>query len=116
VVHIALETGLLLAQDAGDGSTTGNPLGFLLPIILIGGVFYLLLVLPQRRRMRKMQELRDSIEIGDEVRTIGGIYGTVTGELGDSFLIDIGSGTTIRVVKRAVAEKVEEPGEGGDDG
>lgn len=104
--HIASETGLLLAQDAGDGATNGSPLGFLLPIILIGGVFYLLLVLPQRRRMRKMQELRASIEIGDEVRTIGGIYGTVTGEQADSFLLDIGGGTTIRILKRAIADRV----------
>ena len=103
--HIAFETGLLLAQDAGETNPT-NPLGFLLPIVLIGGVFYLLLVLPQRRRMRKMQTLRDSIEIGDEVRTIGGIYGTITGEQGDSFLLDIGGGTTIRIVKRAIADKV----------
>jgi len=105
---MAAQTGLLLAQEAGDGTTDGSPLSFLVPLVLIGGVFYLLLVLPQRRRMRKMQELRDSIEIGDEVRTIGGIYGTVTGEQGDSFLLDIGSGTTIRIVKRAIAEKVAE--------
>jgi preprotein translocase subunit YajC len=111
VFRIAAQTGLLLAQDAGDGTSDGNPLGFLLPIVLIGAVFYLLLVLPQRRRMRKMQDLRDSIEIGDEVRTIGGIYGTITGEQGDSFFLDIGSGTTIRVVKRAIAEKVEEADE-----
>jgi preprotein translocase subunit YajC len=105
---MAAQTGILLAQETGEGTPDTNPLGFLLPIVLIGAVFYLLLVLPQRRRMRKMQELRDSIEIGDEVRTIGGIYGTVTGEQGDSFLLDIGSGTTIRIVKRAIAEKVTE--------
>lgn len=113
MVHIALETGLLLAQDSGDGTSPGNPLGFLLPILLIGGVFYLLLVLPQRRRMRKMQDLRDSIEIGDDVRTIGGIYGTVRDDLGDSFLLDVGGGTTIRFVKRAIAEKVDDDDGGG---
>lgn len=86
--------------------SSGSALGFLLPIVILGGLFYLLLVMPQRRRAKKAKELRDSISIGDEIRTIGGIYGTIRSEDGESFMIDLGGGTTMRISKRAVADRV----------
>jgi len=63
-----------------------------------------------------MRSMREGVQVGEDVRTIGGIYGVVTAAQGDSFLLDIGSGTTIRIVKRAIAEKLGEPEEGGADG
>ena len=56
---------------------------------------------------KKMEEMRSGISVGDEVRTIGGIIGTVVAEHGDVFTIDIG-GQDMRVVKRAVAESLTE--------
>lgn len=105
---------IVLAQEGESAEPSGNALGFLLPVVVIGGAIYLLFFLPQRRRRKQMDNLRDSIGVGDEVRTIGGIYGTVREELDDTFVIDVGGGTTMRVNKRAVAEKLGgEPG--GDD-
>ncbi len=89
-----------------QSESSGSALGFLLPIAVLGGLFYLLLVLPQRRRAKKAQELRDSISIGDEVRTIGGIYGTIRSEDDETFTIDIGGGTTMRMAKRAISERI----------
>jgi len=80
-------------------------LAFLLPILLLGGLFYALLILPQRRRQKKMEALRSEITVGDEVRTIGGILGRVVSEDEDTFTLDIG-GQNLRVVKRAVAERL----------
>lgn len=102
----AIGAGLVLAQESG-GETQVNPLGFLFPILIIGGIFYLLLVLPQRRRVKRMEEMRGGIEIGDEVRTVGGIYGVVRDEDEETLTIDVGGGTTLRIAKRAVAEKIE---------
>jgi preprotein translocase subunit YajC len=96
-------SGLLAYQDAGDAS---GLLGFLLPLIIIGGLFYFMLIMPQRRRMKALNQLRDSIDVGDEVRTVGGIYGVVQSIEDDDMLIDVGGGTVLRVVKRAVAEKL----------
>lgn len=99
---VALAAHLIIAQESSGG---GNALGFLLPLLILGGLFYVLLILPQRRRAKKMEELRSEISQGDEVRTIGGIFGTVVGEDDDAFTIDIG-GQTMRVVKRAIAERI----------
>ncbi len=93
---------IVIAQSEGGSSA----LGFLLPIVVLGGLFYLLLVMPQRRRAKKSKELRASIGVGDQVRTIGGIYGTVRSEDDESFMIDIGGGSTMRIAKRAIAERV----------
>ncbi len=91
--------------------SSGSALNFLLPIAILAGLFYLLLVMPQRRRAKKAKELRDSISIGDEIRTIGGIYGTIRSEDDESFTIDIGSGSTMRISRRAVAERLGDDSE-----
>lgn len=102
MLNLSIVSTIVVAQSESSGSA----LGFLLPIAILGGLFYVLLVLPQRRRAKKAQELRDSIEIGDEVRTIGGIYGTIRSEDDDTFTLDIGGGSTMRVAKRAISERI----------
>ncbi|MEN8233891.1 MAG: preprotein translocase subunit YajC [Actinomycetota bacterium] len=89
-----------------QAESQGSALGFLLPLVILGGLFYLLLVLPQRRRAKKMDELRSSIGVGDQIRTIGGIFGTVRSEDDKTFTIDIGGGSTMRITKQAVAERI----------
>jgi preprotein translocase subunit YajC len=49
------------------------------PFILIFGVFYFLLILPQQRHRKKTQEMLDNLKTGDRVVTNGGLYGTIVG-------------------------------------
>ncbi len=49
----------------------------LIPLILLVAVFYFLVIRPQSKQQKQMQEMRDSIKVGDEVLTIGGFYGVV---------------------------------------
>ncbi len=104
MVNLATTELLLAFQDNGEAS--GSLVGFLLPLIIIGGLFYFMLIMPQRRRVKAMDELRRSIEVGDEVRTVGGIYGVVRSIEDEDMVIDVGGGTMLRVAKRAVAEKL----------
>ena len=101
----------ILAVIFAQTESTGSIVGFLLPIAILGGLFYLLLVMPQRRRAKKAKELRDSISVGDEIRTIGGIYGTIRSEDDESFMIDLGGGSTMRISRRAVAERIGDDSE-----
>jgi preprotein translocase subunit YajC len=76
---------------------------FLAFLILI---FYFMLIRPQRRRVDQHRKLISSVGVGDEVVTIGGIYGIV-GRMGDDDVeLEISPGTTIRVVKSAIARRV----------
>ncbi|MGA9595959.1 MAG: preprotein translocase subunit YajC [Acidimicrobiia bacterium] len=97
---------LLLATDEGATQGSASWLGLLLPLVIFGGLFYVALIYPQRKRQRQMQELRNSVEVGDQVRTIGGILGRVTRLDGDEATIDVGKGTTLTITVRAIAEKL----------
>lgn len=97
-----------LVAGAGD-SSSGNSgaLIQLLILLLIPFAMYFFLIRPQRRRMREQQELQRSIEVGDEVITTSGVYGTITGEDGDSrFWLEIDDDVQIRIARAAVSGKV----------
>jgi len=68
---------------------TQNPLVQFLPFILIFGVFYLLLIMPMRRRQKKHQEMLGKLAKGDRVITNGGIFGTVIQIEGDKVTLRI---------------------------
>lgn len=101
---------VLLATEAAE-EPSSSILGLVLPLVVLGGLFYFMIVMPQRRRMKAADALRNSVEVGDEVRTIGGMYGRVVAIDDSDVTLDIGSGTKIRFVKKAIADKV-----GGDTG
>ncbi len=101
---VNLATSWMLAFQ--DAEPSDSALGLLLTLLIIGGLFYFLLIMPQRRRMRALNDLRNSVGIGDEVRTVGGIYGVVRSIEDEEMVIDVGGGTTLRVVRRAIAEKL----------
>jgi len=90
---------LLLAQEDGG-------LMQMLPMLLVMvGVFYLLLIRPQKKREKQAKEMRDSLEVGDEILTVGGILGRVVSirEESDSLLIESGSANTkLRISRGAV--------------
>lgn len=65
----------VLAADAGSGGALVQ----LLPFVLIFGIFYFLLILPQQKQRRKVQEMLANLKTGDRVLTSGGIYGTIVG-------------------------------------
>jgi preprotein translocase subunit YajC len=66
-----------------------NPLIQFLPFILIFGIFYLLLIMPMRRRQKKHQEMLGKLTKGDRVITNGGIFGTVIEVEGDRVTLRI---------------------------
>ena len=83
-------------------------------LILLAAMFALLWVLlirPQRRKQMEQQQLLASIEPGDEVLTVGGIYGIVTEiDEDDDLIVEIAEGIRVRVARRAAAGVVK-PGE-----
>lgn len=86
-------------------------------LILLAAMFVLLWVLlirPQRRRQQEQQRLLSSVEPGDEVLTVGGIYGIVRDiDEEDDLIVEIADGIQVRVARRAVGGVVK-PDEEGD--
>jgi preprotein translocase subunit YajC len=91
---------------ASNSQTKTNPIVTLLPIVLIGVVFYFLLIRPQQRRARSQREMTQSTQVGDEVVTIGGLFGVVREVDDDSVLLEVAPGTELRFLRTAIARKL----------
>jgi preprotein translocase subunit YajC len=84
-------------------------MGPLIAIALMFLVFWGLIILPQQRRVRAHQALVRSIEVGDEVMTTSGLYGTVASLDDDEVMLEVAAGTTLRFARGAIAKHVNEP-------
>jgi preprotein translocase subunit YajC len=69
-------------------------------------LIWLFIMLPQRRRQSTHQKMLDSLKVGDEVLTAGGIYGYVTELAQEEIAIEVADGVELRIAKRAVASVV----------
>src|ERR671912_837136 len=98
-----MHTFLILFQGGGLG-------GFaqLLPIILIIGVFYFLLIRPQQKRQRQLQETISNLKTGDRIVTTGGIIGVIITVRDTSFLIRSADKSILEIARSAVAGIDEE--------
>jgi len=74
----------------------------LMPFILMIGIFYFIVLLPMRRRQKKVQEFQSSIKVGDRVITTSGIYGQVTKLEEKSVQIQIADKVRIEVARAAI--------------
>ncbi len=102
-----------------EGATPGapSPFGFLMPMVLIFGIFYLLLIRPQQKRQREHEQMLKAVGRGDRVVTTGGIHGTVVGESDEVLTVEVAMAGKERVrlkVERRGIERVLEKGKGGD--
>ena len=80
----------------------------LLPILLIIGVFYILLIRPQQKRQRELQETIAQLKAGDRIVTNGGIIGVITNVRETSFLIRSGDKSILEISRSAIAGVEEE--------
>lgn len=99
-------------QGSAPAQGQGNLLQLLFPFILVFVIFYLLIILPQRKKQKKHQEMVEQLKSGDKLITTGGIFGTVMGVQKDRIELKISANTKIDITKSAVGvilgEKKEE--------
>lgn len=91
---------LLFFQGSG-----GSLVSLLLPFALIAGIFYFLVIMPQRKQQKELQELIGSLKSGDEVVTNGGIIGKVLEVRETSLIIRSADKSNMEVGKSAVVGK-----------
>lgn len=89
---------IVFAQEA---SGTGS----LIFLLLMVAVFYFLIIRPQRNRAKKQQELAASLQLGDEIQTIGGIKGRVKRLDEDDVVLEVEQGE-IRMSRKSVANRL----------
>ncbi len=101
MLYSFLDTAASSSTDtaASTGGWTSTLIS-ILPIVLILVVFYFLLIRPQSKREKKMQEMRNAVQIGDEIVTSSGIIGIVISVKDDNIVIETGSDRSKIRIKR----------------
>ena len=84
-----------------------DSLGALLPILLIGVVFYLLIMRPARNRQKQQQQLMSALAPGAQIMTTAGLFGTVITVDDDEITLEVAPGVVLRMVKAAVARVID---------
>jgi preprotein translocase subunit YajC len=97
--------------------TQANPIVAFLPLLLMGVVFYFLLIRPQNQRRRAQLEMQSDVEVGDEIVTTAGIYGTIT-DIDDDYgivTVEVAPNTDIRMARAAIAQRLVDDDESVDE-
>jgi preprotein translocase subunit YajC len=96
---------LLFFQDGGGGSLIWT----LIPFVFIFGIFYFLVILPQKKQRQQVQEMITQLKINDEVVTNGGVIGKIKEIKDTSFIIQSAEKSFLEIGKQAVVgRKAEE--------
>ena len=95
----------ILLAEVGPGSS-GNPLLAFAPLIVMFVVFYFLLIQPQQKRQKELNQTIQNLKKGDHIVTAGGIIGTIAGIQNDYVILKVGDGDTkIEILKSAITGK-----------
>ena len=92
-----------ISNAYAQGAPAADPFGFLLPMLIIFGAFYFLLIRPQNKKQKAHAELVANLQAGDEVLTAGGILGKITGVSEHYAVIAISDNTEIKIQKASVS-------------
>ena len=100
-----------LAQAPAPGPQQG-PAAWVqfLPMVLLFAAMYFLMIAPQRKKQKEHQKMMASLDTGDEILTVGGIYGEITNKKDDRFIVRIADNTKIEVGKAFVQSVVKKAG------
>lgn len=90
---------LLMASPQGGGSSLTS----LLPVLLIGVVFYFFMIRPQAKKMKDQRNFIENLKKGDKVVTIGGIHGKIMEVNADHLLIEIDTDVKVKCEKSSVS-------------
>lgn len=90
-----------------EGNATASLLSMIIPMVLLFGVMYFLMIRPQKKKEKETQAMRNNIIVGDEITTIGGVVGIVISIKEDTVIIETGSDRSKLRIKRWAVQSNE---------
>jgi len=78
----------LTQTEASGGGALGS---MLIPIVLMLGIFYFLMIRPENKKKKQLEEMRNNVKVGDNVTTIGGVVGDVCHVKDDIVVVEVGA-------------------------
>ena len=97
----------LAMAPSGDPSAPGGGLMSFLPMILIFVAFWFLLIAPQRKKQKEHDKMVKALEKGAQIKTVGGLFGTITGVKDDRFVVRVAENVKVEVSRESIAAKID---------
>ena len=94
-----MELSVLLQAPNG---AAGSGLGSIIMIVLIFVIFYFFMIRPQNKKQKEITKFRASLEIGKEVLTQGGLFGTIKEMTDDCVMVEIASNVKVKVDRNSI--------------
>jgi len=91
------------AEKVGSKGGSSDLINMFLPLIIIFFIFWLLLIRPQQKRVKKHQDFISTLKRGDDVVTSSGIFGKITGIADNAITLEISDGVRIKVEKAHIS-------------
>lgn len=93
-----MNTILLQAQGQGGG------MGMIIMLVVLFAIMYFFMIRPQNKKQKELQKFRNELTVGQEVVTIGGVYGTIKSidEVANTVTLEVATGVKIIFAKEAI--------------
>ncbi len=106
-MHVLLSVFALTGPSGAEGQQ-GNPIGMFLPLILIFLIMWLLIFRPQAKKQKETQRMIQAVQAGDDVLTIGGIYGKVKNFKDEDrvVILEIDKNVKIEILRTSIAKNI----------
>ncbi len=98
------------AMGAPAGQEGGGGFGMFVPLILMFGIFYFLLIRPQQKKAKQHKEMLSSLKVGDEVLTGGGLYGRISEINQDILTIELSDNLKVKVNRGFISTMTDASG------
>jgi preprotein translocase subunit YajC len=96
----------LISNAYAQGAQQADPFGFLLPMAIIFGAFYFLLIRPQQKKQKAHTALIAALEVGNEVMTSSGILGRITGVSEHYVIVQVSDNTELKMQRSSISQVV----------
>jgi preprotein translocase subunit YajC len=95
---------ILVAMTMFQAGGAAGFSSFLIPLGLMFGIMYFMVIMPQQRQRKKMQVMLSALKNGDKIITSGGIYGTINGIDGETVILKVADQVKIRIARSAITQ------------
>jgi len=99
-------------QDGAPSTSSPGGLFQFIPLLLVGVLFFVLLILPERKKQKQRQAMLGALKKGDRVMTTAGMFGTVVSLSEEVVVLQVADGVRMRFTRQAVQSVVDEEKEG----
>ncbi len=96
------------AMASNPNAQQGNPYSGIIMLVIMFAIFYFLLIRPQQKRAKEHRQLIESLKVGDQVVTAGGIHGKIAAVQESVVMVEVATGVKVKLNRSSIVSVVEQ--------